>query len=360
MSSAVRGGVHPDVPTGVYNDLMPSLLRYVSRRIGLAAITLTGVTIVVFILTHILPSNPASLRAGPLADEELIAQYEKLMGLDKPLYVQFWNYVRELARGDLGDSWRTGQPVLKELGERLPATVELALSAFLIALVVGISLGVLAAVTTGSWLDQAVRLYATLGASQALFWLALLCVHIFYYVLRWAPAPLDRLTVGVAEPPLVTGLFTVDSLLAGNLATFVDALKHLWLPSVVLAFVVSAPIVKMTRAAMLDTLHADFIRTARSIGVPLHRMVFSDALRNALIPVLTMVGIVFGYLIAGNVIVERVFAWAGIGQYAWNALIINDFNAVQGFVLLIAVIYVTLNLAIDLAYGVIDPRIRLG
>jgi len=238
--------------------------------------------------------------------------------------------------------------------------LELAATAFLIALVVGLSLGVLAAVFAGSWIDQGVRLYATLGAAQALFWLALLMVHVFYYTLGWAPAPLDRLTIGVPEPPQVTGLFTVDSLLAGQFGTFLDALDHLWLPAMVLAFVVSAPIVKMTRGSMLDALNSDYIRTAKAIGVPRRSVVLRDGLRNAFIPILTMIGIVFGYLIAGNVVVEKVFSWAGIGQYAWNALTINDFNAVQGFVILIAVIYVGINLVIDLAYGFIDPRIRLG
>jgi peptide/nickel transport system permease protein len=332
----------------------------VLRRIGLAVVTLAGVVVFVFMLTHILPSNPAALRAGPLADAALIHKYQQEMGLDQPLYVQFARYAKEILTGNLGDSWKTGQPVLKELGDRLPATVELAATAFLMALAVGLVLGVLAAVYSGTWIDQGVRLYATLGAAQALFWLALLCVHVFYYSLGWAPAPLDRLTIGVPEPPLVTGLFTVDSLLAGQFATFVDALRHLWLPAGVLAFVVSAPIVKMTRASMLDTLNSDFIRTARAVGVSRRSVVVRDGLRNAFIPILTMIGIVFGYLIAGNVVVERVFAWAGIGQYAWNALIINDFNAVQGFVILIAVVYVGINLVIDLAYGFIDPRIRLG
>jgi peptide/nickel transport system permease protein len=339
---------------------MPYLLRYVLRRIGLAVVTLAGVAVFVFLLTHILPSNPAALRAGPLADAELIARYERDMGLDQPIYVQFGRYARELVAGNLGESWKTGQPVLKELGERMPATLELAATAFLIALTVGLALGVLAAVNAGNWIDQAVRLYATLGAAQALFWLALLMVHVFYYTLDWAPAPLDRLTIGVAEPPLVTGWFTIDSLLAGQLDTLVDALNHLWLPAVVLAFVVSAPIVKMTRGSMLDILSSDFVRTARAIGVPRRIIVVRDGLRNAFIPILTMIGIVFGYLIAGNVVVEKVFSWAGIGQYAWNALTINDFNAVQGFVILIAVMYVGINLAIDLAYGFLDPRIRLG
>jgi peptide/nickel transport system permease protein len=250
--------------------------------------------------------------------------------------------------------------VVEELGQRVPATLELAVTAFLLAMVIGVTLGIAAAVYAGTWLDHAARLFATLGASLALFWLALIGVHVFYYNLGWAPPPLDRLTIGVPEPAHITGLFTVDSLLTGNLAAFVDALNHLWLPALTLAFVVSAPITKIMRAAMLDALGADFVRTARAIGVPERQVILVDALRNAFIPVLTTLGIVFGYLMAGNVIVERVFSWAGIGQYAWNALITKDFNAVQGFVLLIGAFYVLLNLGIDLLYGVIDPRIRLG
>lgn len=336
------------------------LARYILRRLLLAAVTLIGVMIAVFIMMHVLPANPAALRAGPLASEELIAQYEHEMGLDQPRYIQFINYAGLLLRGDLGDSWRTQQPVREELSQRLPASLELAVTAFVFAMFIGLALGIVAAVYFGSWIDHAARVFATLGASLALFWLALVGVQVFYYNLGWALPPLGRLTVGLAEPPRLTNLFMIDSLLAGNLATFADAVGHLWLPALTLAFVVSAPIIKVMRAAMLDALSADFVRTARAIGAPPRQVILYDALRNAFIPVLTTLGIVFGYLMAGNVIIERVFSWPGIGYYAWNALVTNDFNAVQGFVLLIAVVYVMLNLCIDLAYGFISPRIRLG
>ena len=339
---------------------MPPLVGYLLRRLALAAVTLVGVVVAVFIMTHLLPSDPAALRAGPLASEELIAQYRREMGLDQPLYVQFADYARDLVRGDLGNSWRTEQPVRDELGQRLPASLELAATALAFALLIGLSLGILSAMYFGKWIDHAARVFATLGASLALFWLALVGVQVFYYNLRWAPPPLGRLTVGLPEPPAVTGLFTVDGLLAGDRAIFADALGHLWLPALTLAFVVSAPLIKIVRAAMLEALSSDFVRTARAIGLSSRQVVLVDALRNAFIPVLTTVGIVFGYLMAGNVIIERVFSWPGIGYYAWNALITNDFNAVQGFVLLIAVVYVLLNLFIDLAYGIIDPRIRIG
>jgi ABC-type dipeptide/oligopeptide/nickel transport system permease component len=339
---------------------MSPITRYTLRRLLLAAVTLVGVVVAVFILTHILPADPAALRAGPLATDEFIAQYRADMGLDQPLYVQFAHYASLLSRGDLGTSWRTEQPVLQELGQRLPATLELAATAFTFALLIGITLGILAAVYSGTWLDHLARIVATLGASLALFWLALVGVYVLYYKLGWAPPPLGRLTVGLPEPPAITGLFVLDSLLAGQFSVAIDAINHLWLPALTLAFVVSAPIIKTMRGAMLDTLGADYVRTARATGVSSRRVILVDALRNAFIPVLTTLGIVFGYLMAGNVIIERVFSWPGIGQYAWTALITSDFNAVQGFVLLIAVVYVILNLTIDLAYGFVDPRIRLG
>ena len=337
---------------------MPYFLRYIFQRFLLTLVALVGVTIFAFLLTRLLPNNPAALRAGPLADEALIKQYERQMGLDQPLYAQFGAYFGQILHGDLGDSWRTGQPVIAELGMRIPATLELALTAFIIALGVGLPLGILAAIYSGTWIDQAVRVFATLGASLALFWLALVGVYVFYYLLHWAAAPVGRLMIGVPEPPEVTGLFLLDSLLAGDVETFKDAFNHIWLPACTLAFIVSAPIIKISRAAMKDVLFADYIRTSRAIGVPTGELLFKDGLLNAFIPILTMLGIVFGYLMGGNLIVEQVFAWPGIGQYAWKALITNDFNAVQGFVLLIAVVYVSLNFFIDVTYALINPQIR--
>lgn len=333
---------------------------YVLRRLLLAAVTLFGVIVAVFIVTRILPGNPAAVRLGPYAKAELLAALEKEMGLDQPLPVQFYNYISDLARGDMGYSWRTGQPVRKDLALRLPATLELALAAILISVIVGHVLGVLAAVKQNSIWDQLIRLITIVGASTALFWLALLFIYTFYYLLGWAPPPLDRIAVGVERPTRLTGMYVVDSLLAGNWAAFRSSLRHLFLPAITLAFVVSAPITKIVRAAMLDTLHTDFVRTARTVGVPERQVIFHDALRNAMIPILTTIGIVFGYLMAGNVLVEMIFAWPGIGSYAWMALVNKDFEAIQGFVLLIAAMYVMLNLVIDLLYGVIDPRIRLG
>jgi peptide/nickel transport system permease protein len=339
---------------------MLSLRTYLLRRLLLAVLTLCGVIVAVFLLTRILPGNPAVVRLGPYASPDLLAAMEEEMGLDKPLPVQFWDYVAALARGDMGHSWRTGQPVLTDLSRRLPATLELALAATLIAIVVGLALGSLGAVRQNTLLDRLIRLFAILGASTALFWLALVFIYVFYYRLGWAPSPLGRIDIGVSPPLRITGAYVLDSLLAANWAALRSSLGHLLLPALTLAFVVSAPITKMVRGAMLDTLHADFIRTARTVGVPEVQVIFRDGLRNAMVPILTTIGIVFGYLMAGNVLVEMIFAWPGIGSYAWMALVNKDFEAIQGFVLLIATMYVILNLCIDLLYSLIDPRIRLA
>ena len=339
---------------------MVSLRRYVARRLLLGAVTLLGVVVAVFVLTSVLPGDLASLKLGPYATEEGLAAMRTELGTDRPVMVQFVDYVSKLVRGDMGRSWLTGQTVRQDMSQRLPATIELALAALVMALVVGHVLGILAAVRRDSLIDQAVRGFAILGASTAIFWLALVFIYVFYYRLDWAPAPVGRLDVGVARPPPVTRLYVVDSLLAGDWELFTSSLAHLALPALALGFIVTAPITKMVRAAMLDVLHSDFIRTARAIGVPYRSIVMRDGLRNALIPILTTIGIVFGYLMAGNVLVERIFAWPGIGQYAWQSLISKDFEALRGFILVVAVIYVLINLTIDLLYSVIDPRIRLG
>lgn len=337
-----------------------SLATYVFRRIGLAAVTLFGVVLAVFLLTRVLPGNPAYVKAGPYAKPEQIARIEKQMGLDKPVPVQFWDYFTDLLRGDMGLSWSTSRPVREDLFQRLPATVELALAAFVLASIVGLFLGVLAAVKRGSLVDQAVHLLSVSGASVALFWLGLMLIFIFYYKLRLVPDPMGRLAPLMQAPAGPTGLLLIDTLVHGDLAKFSSAFGHLILPTVSLATVLTPTITKMARAAMISVLQTDYVQTARAIGLNTPRLIWHDALPNAMVPILTTMGVVLAYLMAGNVLVEMLFAWPGIGFYAWNALLSNDFDAIQGFVLLIACIYVFLNLAIDLLYGVIDPRIRLG
>jgi peptide/nickel transport system permease protein len=336
------------------------LARYVLRRLGLGLLTLWLVTIVVFAITNILPGNPAEVRLGPMASGQALKAEEHREGLDKPMPVRYWNFVSGAVRGDFGTSFKTEQPVAKDLGNRLPATLELALLATVLALAVGIPLGFWAAARRDSAVDHVARNIAAVAAAMPIFWLGIMLVFVFSTQLGWAPGTVGRWPITQDPPPNVTGFLTIDSLLAGDIGGFFTALKYLALPAVTLAIIELAPIVKMSRSAMLEVLRTDYVRTSRALGFSGRQIFFGDALRNALIPVLTMVGIVLGYLLAGNVIVEQLFSWPGIGRYAYGAVTSNDFNAIQGFILLVAAIYVVLNLVIDLLYAVIDPRIRLG
>lgn len=336
------------------------LATYVARRLGLAVITLFGVVVAVFLLTRVLPGNPAYVKAGPYAKPEQIRAIERQMGLDKPLPVQFWNYFTNLLKGDMGVSWSTSHPVREDLIQRLPATVELSTAAFVLAATVGLTLGVVAAVKQGSVIDQAVHLISVSGASVALFWLGLMLIYVFYYKLRLVPDPMGRLSPLMDAPPGPTGLLVIDTLIHGSFDQFRSALGHLVLPTVSLTIVLTPTVAKMARTAMLEVLQSDYIQTARAIGLSTARLAWQDALPNAMIPILTTMGIVLAYLLAGNVLVETLFAWPGIGFYAWNALLSNDFDAIQGFVLLIAILCVFINLIIDILYSVVDPRIRLG
>jgi ABC-type dipeptide/oligopeptide/nickel transport system permease component len=336
------------------------LARYVLRRLLLGVLTLWLVTIVVFAITNILPGNPAEVRLGPLASERALAAEEHRMGLDRPLPERYWTFVTGAVQGDFGTSFKTERPVATDLGDRLPATFELALMATLLALVIGIPLGFVAAARRNSAIDHVARNVAAVAAAMPIFWLGIILVFVFSYQLGWTPGTVGRWPITTDPPPNVTGFLTIDSLLAGDLGAFGTALRYLALPALTLAIIELAPIIKMSRSAMLETLGTDYVRTSRALGFSGRQIFFGDALRNALIPVLTLVGIVLGYLVAGNVIVEQLFSWPGIGRYAYGAVTSNDFNAVQGFILLVAAIYVLLNLAIDLLYAVVDPRIRLG
>jgi peptide/nickel transport system permease protein len=336
------------------------LVRYVARRVLLGLLTLWLVTIAVFAITNILPGNPAEVRLGPLASKQALAAEEHRMGLDRPLTARYWTFVSGAVHGDFGTSFKTERPVASDLGARLPATLELALLATLIALAVGVPLGFMAAVRRNSAIDHIARNIAAVAAAMPIFWLGIILVFVFSYQLGWTPGTVGRWPITSEPPPNVTGFLTIDSLLAGDLGAFGTALRYLALPALTLAIIELAPIVKMSRSAMLEVLSSDYVRTSRALGFSGRQVFFGDALRNALIPVLTLVGIVLGYLVAGNVIVEQLFSWPGIGRYAYGAVTSNDFNAVQGFILLVAAIYVVLNLVIDLLYAVVDPRIRLG
>ena len=335
------------------------MLRLIRRRLLTALPGLAGIVVLTFLLTRALPGDPAAYFAGPAATRQAVEEIRAKLGLDRSLPEQFALYVRDLARGDLGMSLTTGQPVLNDLLARLPASLELTLGGLLFAVAVALPLGVVSATRPGSWIDHLARLLTTAGVSFPIFFTGLLLVYVFYYLLGWAPAPLGRLDAFATPPPSVTGFLLADSALARDPGLFWSALRQLVLPALTLGLFAMAPIARMTRAAMLAVLAGDFIRTARASGLAPHTVLYVYALRNALLPVVTLLGMVFSFLLGANVIVEKVFAWPGIGSYALEALIVSNYAPVQGFVLMMALLYVTLNLVIDLLYGVIDPRMRI-
>jgi len=336
---------------------MSNRFRMVLGRVGQALPALLGVVIVSFILTRALPGDPAVYFAGPAADAKSIQQVRESLGLDRPLMEQFFIYFGDLLVGDLGVSISTGQPVLDELSRRLPASLELTLGALLLSLIVAVPMGILAAVRPGSLFDHGCRVFATAGVSLPTFFMGILLVFVFYYLLGWAPAPVGRLDFAFLPPPPITGFYTLDAVLTGDSDTAVAALGQLLLPTITLALFTLAPITRMTRGAMLQALSSDFIRTARAAGLPSRTVVNRYAFQNAMLPVLTTLGMVFSFTLGANVLVEKVFAWPGIGSFAVDALVVSDYAAVQGFVLSMAVLFVLLNLLIDIAYTLIDPRI---
>ncbi len=335
------------------------MMSLVFKRLLVALPSLVGVVIVTFLLTRALPGDPAAYFAGPAATTEAIEQVRVKLGLDKPLLTQFMLYCRDLVRGDLGASLTTGQSVVSDIKARLPASAELTLVGLIVSIVIALPLGILAATKPNSWIDHVCRIVTTAGVSLPVFFTGLILVYVFYYLLGWAPSPLGRLDVFLTPPRNITGFYLIDSALTGNGEAFVGSVKQLLLPAMTMAIFSLAPIARMTRASMLAVLSSDFVRTARASGLSTFTVVVTYAFGNAMLPVITTLGMVFSFLLGANVLVEKVFAWPGIGSYAVEALIASDFAPVQGFVLTMAVMYVALNLAIDLLYGFIDPRVRL-
>lgn len=331
---------------------------FILRRILGAIPSVIGVIIVTFLLTRALPGDPAAYFAGAAATPEAVEQVREKLGLNRGLPEQFGLYIRDLARGDLGNSLATGKPVAHEVRTRLPASVELTLSGLILAAVIAIPLGVLAATRPNSWIDHACRAFTTAGVSLPTFFTGLLLIYVFYYLLGWAPSPLGRLDPYASPPATITGFYLIDSLLAGDIKLFIACAKQLILPAVTLALFALAPLARMTRAAMLGVLSSEFIRTARASGLAPVTVLYVYALRNALLPVVTTLGMVFSFLLGANILVEKVFAWPGIGSFAIEALVASDYAPVQGFVLTMALLYVVLNLFIDIVYGAIDPRME--
>ncbi|MGP5568754.1 ABC transporter permease [Pseudomonas helleri] len=330
-----------------------TLLR--KRLLGLLLVVF-GVSLITFAISHLIPGDPARLIAGDRASDELVAGIRHQLGLDLPLYQQYGRYLLDLVQGDLGTSIRTNRPVLEDLQAFFPATLELAVVALFLAIVVGVPLGVLSAVYHNRAIDQIARTLAVTGISTPAFWLGLGAIMLFYGHLGWLPGG-GRLSEGLAPPTTITGFYLIDALLAGNFSLFVDALKHLILPAATLGFVTLGVIARQIRSAMLDQLGEDYIRTARAYGLSRWTVILRHALPNALIPSVTVLGLTLGDLLYGAVLTETVFAWPGMGAYVVKSIQSLDFPAVMGFAILVSFIYVLLNMAIDLLYRVIDPRI---
>jgi ABC-type dipeptide/oligopeptide/nickel transport system permease component len=335
------------------------MLKLISKRLATVIPSLIGVIIVTFLLTRVLPGDTAAYFAGPAATPQAIEEVRKQLGLDRSLPEQFVRYVTDLTHGDLGNSLTTGQSVASDIAARLPASAELTLAGLLLAALIAVPFGVAAAVRQGSLIDHACRIITTAGVSLPVFFTGLLLAYVFYYRLGWAAEPIGRLSFLYSPPPFVTGFYLIDSLVARDFEVFQAAATQLVLPVATLAIFSLAPIARMTRASMLSVLSSDFVRTARASGLCSRTVIVTYAFRNAMLPVVTTLGMVFSFLLGANVLVEKVFAWPGIGSYAVEALISSDFAPVQGFVLTMAVLYVLLNLTIDLLYGLIDPRIRV-
>ncbi len=332
--------------------------RYLLRRLILVGPTLLGVLFITFALTRIIPGNPVDRMVGFFVSDERRAEIMREYGFDQPYYVQFLQYVGGLLHGDLGTSFLTSRPVLNDLGQRFPATLELTLFAMSFAIVVGISLGIASAVWKDSWIDHLGRVLSVLGVSMPVFWFGLVLLYLLFFKLEIVPPPMGRLEFTVLAPPTITGLLTIDALVTSNLPAFWSGLRTLVLPAFVLGFAAMAPLARMARSGMVEALESDYVRAARALGLSARTVIGRHALKNALLPVITMIAVVFGYQLGGVVLIESIFAWPGLGQYAFNAVANMDFPAIQGFILYAATMYILLFLIVDILYAVLDPRVR--
>jgi peptide/nickel transport system permease protein len=338
-----------------------SLQTYILRRILLLIPMVLGITLLTFIVSHFVPSDPVAANLGDraAANPELVAAFRRKWDLDKPLPVQYLRYLGDFVRGDLGVSISSHRPVSDDLRQYLPATIELASSAMLLSVLAGIPLGIYAAIKRERFADRLIRVGTLLGASVPIFWLALLALLLFYSRLGWVPAP-GRIDATMQPPPHVTGLYLFDSVVAGDWGTFRNAAWHLMLPAVTLAIYQLAYIVRITRSSMIEVMNQDYIRTARSKGLGERAVMSRHAVRNATIPTLIYLGLGFGGLLSGTVIAETIFAWPGIGRYAFRASTTLDFPAIMSVTSVIAIIFVLVNLVVDVLQVLIDPRVRVG
>jgi peptide/nickel transport system permease protein len=334
---------------------------YILRRLLLVPPLLLGVTLVAFVLSHSVPADPVAAHLGQsaLLDPEIVAAFKREWGLDRPLHEQYVAYLSNLFQGNLGRSIVSKRPVEEDLAQYLPNTVLLATTAIVFSAVLGVPLGVISAVKRNAPIDHLVRALALVGVSMPVFWLALVSLFIFYYRLDWMPGP-GMLDNKLVAPPTVTRILPIDAIIAGDMPVFWNALHHLVLPSLVLSSFSVGLIARVTRSSMLEILSQDFMRTARAKGLRERVVVLRHALRNALIPTITVIGLAYGNQLGGAVLTETIFSWPGVGRYAYQAASSLDFPAIMGVTMVIAAIYIGVNLVVDILYGVLDPRIRVS
>ncbi|MBE0583204.1 MAG: ABC transporter permease [Desulfofustis sp.] len=333
------------------------VLHYVLRRLAYMVPVLFGVTVLVFIISHAIPGDPASMIAGPKASREAVENIRKSHGLDRPLVVQYFSFASGLLHGDLGTSIRNHRPVTADLADFFPATLELTLASMTLCLGIGIPLGILAAIRRNRITDHIIRVFSVFGVSMPVFWLGLMLLFVFYRNLGWLPGS-GRLDAVLTPPVQVTGLYLIDSLLAGNWPIFVNALWHILLPAFCLSYVYLAIITRIVRSSMIAVLGQEFITTARAYGLSEAVIVLKHAFKNSLIPTVTITGLSLGELMGGAILTETIFGWPGMGKYVVDSVNSLDFPAIMGFTLVVALVYVAMNLLVDVLYAVLNPRIR--
>ena len=334
------------------------MFRYIVTRLAVAVVMILLATLAIFLIANMVPGDPVLTQLGDIAanNPDMVAAFRHKWGLDLPLWDRYWLFLNGLFHGDLGVSIASQRPVLEDIAQYGPATVELSTIAFLLSLVIGLPLGVMAATRRDSWIDHAARSISLVGVSAPTFWLAFIMLAVFYGWLDWAPGP-GQISASTFPPPEVTGVMLIDSALAGDWDTFQDALAHLVLPSIVLAASTVGLITRTTRAAMLESLSQDYIRVARAKGLTRRAITMGHALPNALLPVVTLGGLAYAQLLTGTVLTETIFSWPGLRRYTFRSAVTLDFPAIMGVTTVVAAIYVVINLLVDLSYAMLDPRV---
>ena len=333
------------------------MIAYVASRLVTACVMVVLASLVVFLIANTVPGDPVLAQLGDLAaaNPATVAAFRHRWGLDLPLWQRYWVFLQGFVHGDFGESIASHRPVMDDIREYAPATVELASVAFLLSLLVGLPLGILAAVRRDSWIDNAARLISLVGVSAPTFWLAFVMMAVFYGALDWAPGP-GRLDVSAFPPAVITGLLLLDTAWAGDWSTFRDAAAHLVLPSIVLASSTLGLITRTTRAAMLEALSQDYVRVARAKGLLARVVVTGHALPNAMLPVVTLGGLAYANLLAGAVMTETVFSWPGLGRYTFRSAVAIDFPAILAITVIVATLFVAVNFLVDMSYALLDPR----